>query len=250
MDKEIFDLSGVQLLYANEMQQKLEVDLNARCRICGGPLTKNHFNAHKKISSSWTDEAICQAKDSADLCEACSWMTSGSNRSKIFHNKSFLVSSAAGTAYLDYADILNFLRTDLNALCPAVLMLRGKDTMNNSKKHQQWKANHAITYSRHAVRVVMCELQIFKNAKVDGIAEFDADEMINTVQRMQGLAEKELAPTMVYMKSNWQKANYIWAELLRLYASEQQFSLSIFLATMMTAYGLYPEEKKVDKKAS
>jgi hypothetical protein len=44
-----------------------------------------------------------------------------------------MTSSAAGNKYIAYSDILNFLWTDLDVLCLAVLMLRGKDTMSNSK---------------------------------------------------------------------------------------------------------------------
>lgn len=245
MHEDLLAYSGVQLIYHSEFQDDLEFLPHTHCRICGGPLTKNPVNADK-ISLSWTDEAICEAKESNHICKACDFMTTGTNhRTPIWHSHKCLASTPDQAIYMDYHELFAFLQQDFP--CPTVIQICGPDP-KVLQKHVQWKANHAITYDRKNVRIAFSNFQIFGGAKVDCILDFSADHMVKTIMSMMDIAKKEICPRMVFMKSNYQRANFICSALYAAYEHDHKANLQTLFACWLTGQVMYPLEPKIKPK--
>lgn len=193
------DLSGVQLLVkamaplsADEKLTPLpkiefEEAEEHHCAICGGLLTKEHENAEKAISRCWASQEELLAKDEGEVCSACRWILTKSNRVNFMRNDSNVhVFDANGRHTIEAnQEFVDFLEQGVQG--PAILAMTS--SYERMKKHTAWKLNQCITYSSHAVKVAMFEYG-FGGNEIEGTAQFDADDMVQKIHEFEELFTK------------------------------------------------------------
>ena len=243
MDK--INYSGIQLIYEAVSPTALHfADTDERCRICGGPLTEDSADYKKAISDSWTDETTCRSKESNHLCVACNFFTTGSNKMTVWNKHSVIVASDKfqTLAALTYTELLDFLRSDI--VYPAVIALKGTDS-SITKKHVEWKSINAVSYCDQKIRVAFSGLQIFKESKIDGVAEFDKNDFLILIENFKKITEKYIMPIMSKMKSEWQKRNFIFSQLVNVLQLEDNycFTPTVFLAALLTGCAMTDTRK-------
>lgn len=239
LDKSFY--SGIQLIYESMSTYPLNFrEKGGHCRICGGQLTEDTFSHEKSVSNSWTDEAICRSKESRHICAACHFFTIGSNKMTIWNKHNVIVATDTFKT-LTYNEFLDILKKDI--IYPAVITLKGLDP-HLTQKHIEWKSVNAISYCDQKIRIAFTGIQIFKESKIDGIAEFDKIEFLELIKTFKALAEKYILPTMLKMKKNWQKRNFIFSQLVAALQTEKNYCLTptIFLAAFLTSFAVISDQ--------
>lgn len=236
-------LSGTQLLYLGlqkETRANYAIDETtlppgpAVCRICGGPLLAGYKSASER-SDNWTDENLCQRRDSNHICMACGWFTEGKNRTRFWSGNAAVHATETSFDSVSINGLLKKLSKPFPL--PSVFILRGGDP-NIPRKHQQWRTIEGVTESRQQTKVSFVGLQAFKLAKLSGIAVFDADQMVEMVHRLTQLGNTYLLPRTEQMKSDWQKRNFIYHQLME--ATKEAGTPTALLAAYFAAHQLIP----------
>lgn len=245
-------LSGIQMIYQNEIGKKLpeKPTGEGRCRICGGELLGDTTFSYSHISNSWTDEIIVEDRDSKHLCEACKWLTSGKaddgtraqNRATIWHRKPCMVVEEDRTRTVEFYEFFQILKNK-DFTFPVVLALHGKH-QKAMQKHIQWKCNRCISFSPSQIRVAMSDMYVFNTGNrsmIDGIAQFDLDEWIPYVEKLSKKAETDIAPYLPERFTDRTKAHSIITMYLNVLDSARQLNEATYLAAYLAGYSLYPD---------
>lgn len=208
------------------------------CRICGGTLDDGYTLAADR-SENWTDENLCQRRDSEYICSACHWFTVGKNRTSFWRGNAVVFAAEHALQTTSPNGLLNLLATSFSL--PSIFLIRGNDP-NIPRKHQQWRTIEGVTYSRAQTKVALVGLQAFKAAKLYGLAVFDCDELLEGVSQLSEQVRCYLLPTMEKMKTDWQKRNYIYSKLME--GTQRSASPATLLLSYLTAYAVIPAEER------
>lgn len=180
------------------------------CRICGGALLAPVQPARQR-SESWTDENLCLRRDSPFLCQACAWFAAGNNRINFWQKKPALYMAEGENHPVSLLGLLQILKGDFKT--PAVFLVKGRDPQL-ARKHQQWKTIRAVTDSRRKTKIPFIGIQRFREDKISGVAEFEADQFTAAVEMMRDLSQNYLLPAAERLQSDWAKQNHVFSLLL------------------------------------
>ncbi len=252
-------LSGIQMIYQNEVGKKLpETTGEGRCRICGGPLVGETVLSFKHLSDSWTDEGVAEDRSSPDLCEACAWMTRGKdangnrtqNKAQIWHSKPCMIVEQDRTRTIEFYDFYQAL-IQQDFTYPVVLAIHGKH-QKATQKHIQWKSGRCVSHSPSLLRVAMSDMYVFDTSNrsmIDGIAQFDLNLWIPYVKNLSKKAKEDILPYLPDAFTDRTKAHTIITMFLTAISSARQLSEATYLAAYLAGYSLFPELGKEVKNA-
>lgn len=226
--------SGPQILYRAVKNEQAEIG-KGHCRICGGPLLLPSKPA-KQRSSSWTDENLCARRDEKNICKACAWFTEDRNRINFWQGQQVIFASQDQLIATNIPGLLAILESNFST--PAIFLVRGKDPQL-ARKHQQWRTIQAVTYSKEKVKIPFVGIQLFKEDKISGIAEFISKDFCAQTRTLLQLSETYLIPTLGKLKSDWAKQNTIFSHLITGLGDKMTPTnyLSAYIASNIAIYG-------------
>ncbi len=244
-------LSGIQMIYQNEVGRKLSKTTNeeGRCRICGGDLLGETVISRKHLSGSWTDENVIADPNSQLLCEACAWMTRGKgddgvrsqNKATIWHGKPCMIVEENRTRTVEYYEFYEILK-NRDFTFPVLLAVHGK-YKEAVQKHIEWKSNRSISSSPKYMRVAMSGMYVFdtgNRSMIDGVAQFDLDEWLPFADHLAAKVQTGILPYLSEKFSDRTKAHILITEILNALSVSGQLNEASYLAAYLVGYSFFP----------
>ena len=198
------DISGIQYFYQIKTGKKLEfLDDNSVCHICGGPLTVHHTKDN--CSAKWTDEAVCEGKESEDFCEACNWARAVENLEKgkpggygnawklpedSEDSKYILAVTAKGVFHPHLDVFLNMIQDE--SLYPAIFAI--SQDKNRTRKHTTLFISKSISYCPEDCHIWYNGLRLAKETPYTGVATVDAVRFATDVEKIAGFINAYVDP--------------------------------------------------------
>ncbi len=243
-------LTGIQRIYANEKHAKLIDDgSEGRCRICGGPLFGSKSLSMKKVSASWTDENIVEDLASEYICPACEWFVSKGAKSEAWHQMPAMVVEEGNSRFMKFPEFAEVLK-NRDFTFPVVLAVHGEYN-DATKKHIEWKSTRCVSQNPKRIYVAMSGMHLFHSANgsiLDGIAQFDLDEWVPFLKKLEHYAKHDLYPNLNPKSSDRQKAHIMAQTIISALAETGGLSEASYLAGYLAGYSVAFEHAKKEEK--